>query len=204
MESYANNLLCEEFINALASSAPAPGGGAAAAYCGALGSALCAMVGNITKEKKPEAAALAAEAETLGAELLALIDKDAEGFLPLSKIYSMPKDTEGYAEMKREAVFEAVKAPLEMLEKTTEVVELLLKIKELSSKLLLSDLGCAAAMCTAAMKSAAMNVYVNTRLLKDDRRSEEIAEKVDRILEAYILITEEIERDVMEYLHPIR
>lgn len=204
MENYTKDMRCEDFMSALASSAPAPGGGAAAAYCGALAAALCAMVGNITKDKKSETAALAEKAEKLAAELLVLIDKDAEGFLPLSKIYSMPKDTEGYAEMKREATFEAIKAPLEMINKTAEAVTLLEKMMGLSSKLLLSDLGCAAVIAESALKSAAMNVFVNTRLLKDDRRAEEIAAEVDRTLETYIPLAEQIERDVMDYLRPMK
>ena len=89
---------CQSFLDALASKAPVPGGGGASALVGALGTALCTMVGNYTvgKEKYAEVEedvkALMAKAEDIRARLLALVDTDAEAFEPLSKAYTIPKD----------------------------------------------------------------------------------------------------------------
>ena len=88
----------DKFLAELASSAPTPGGGGAAALCGALGIALGNMVGSLTLGKKKYAdvqediTALNSRAEALRADFAALIDADAEAFAPLSRAYSIPKD----------------------------------------------------------------------------------------------------------------
>ena len=91
---------CEEFVEVLASKAPVPGGGGASALVGAIGTALGNMVGSLTLGKKKYAdvqddiIALKAKADALQAELLGLVQKDAEMFEPLSKAYGLPKETE--------------------------------------------------------------------------------------------------------------
>ena len=96
-----------EFTAALASSSPAPGGGGASALAAALGAALACMVGNLTVGKKKYAEnesrlrELIAEAQSLRERLLALVDADAEAFLPLAAAYRLPKDAPG-----RDAVME--------------------------------------------------------------------------------------------------
>ena len=94
-----NNIGCDEFVEVLASKAPVPGGGGASALVGAVGTALGNMVGSLTVGKKKyadveaEMIELKAKADKLQAELLELIQKDADLFEPLSKVYGMPKDT---------------------------------------------------------------------------------------------------------------
>ena len=89
---------CGAFLDALASKAPVPGGGGASALAGALGAALCTMVGNYTVGKQKYAAveedvkALMARAEDLRARLLGLVDTDAAAFEPLSRAYAIPKE----------------------------------------------------------------------------------------------------------------
>lgn len=89
-----------EFVEALASKAPTPGGGGASAYAGALASALASMVGNLTVGKKKYAdveerdAAEVVELDDTRAHLLSLIDEDARAFEPLAAAYGMPKDTD--------------------------------------------------------------------------------------------------------------
>ena len=91
---------CNEFVEVLASKAPVPGGGGASALVGAIGTALGNMVGSLTVGKKKyadveeEMYALKAKCDTLQKELLALVEKDAEVFEPLSKAYGMPRNTE--------------------------------------------------------------------------------------------------------------
>ena len=92
------------FADVLASKAPVPGGGVAAAYAGALAASLCAMVGNLTVGRKKYAAVeedvrrLTAQAEALEKKLVSLVDADAEAFEPLQKAYAIPKDDPGRAE----------------------------------------------------------------------------------------------------------
>ena len=84
---------CNEFVEVLASKAPVPGGGGASALVGAIGTALGNMVGSLTVGKKKYAEVeaemyeLKAKCDKLQAELLQLIERDAEVFEPLSKAY---------------------------------------------------------------------------------------------------------------------
>ena len=91
---------CNEFVEVLASKAPVPGGGGASALVGAVGTALGNMVGSLTVGKKKyadveeEMYQLKAKADQLQADLLRLIERDAEVFEPLAKAYGMPRETE--------------------------------------------------------------------------------------------------------------
>ena len=182
---------CLAFAGELASSAPVPGGGGAAALTGALGAALGAMAGRLTADKPSfssqaeEIKALVLRAEALGQELLRLVDADAEGFFPLSRAYSLPKGDPSRAEVLRRATLTACTAPVRMVEVLADCVALLEALRNNCSKLMLSDLGCAAALCGGALEAAAMNVYVNTRSLPEDGEAWVLKTRTARLLEEY-------------------
>ena len=87
---------CVEFVNALATKAPVPGGGGASALVGAIGTALGNMVGSLTVGKKKyadveaEMQELKEKCDQLQSELLELVEKDAEVFAPLAQAYGRP------------------------------------------------------------------------------------------------------------------
>lgn len=182
---------CEEFAEALAAKEPVPGGGGAAAYVGALAAALCSMVGNFTTGKKTYAAveadvqAMLAAAKDVRASLLALVDKDAEAFAPLSKAYAIPRDDPKRAEVLEEATKRACEAPLQMMRQICRAIELLEEMGQKGSRMLLSDVACGALMARAALESAAINVFVNTRTLTDKDFACATEAEVDSMLEAY-------------------
>lgn len=184
----AERLSLGEFTEKLASTAPTPGGGGAAALCAALSVSLCSMAANLTVGKKKFAdfeadhRRIIDRCDKLRRKALALIDADADAFEPLSAVYSMPKDAEGYAEKLETAMVNAALAPLNMLRLCSEVSELLCEMSEKCSALLISDVGCGAALCHAALDCAAVNVYVNTRCLKDKETAAKINAEVDGIL----------------------
>ena len=105
MSRQFDNLTIDQFTAASASKEPVPGGGGVSALCGSLAASLAAMVTNLTIGKKKfleytdELCAIREEADSLRKELLACIARDAEAFEPLAKAYSLPKETEGYAEL---------------------------------------------------------------------------------------------------------
>ena len=103
--------------------------------------------------------------------LLALIDADAAGFLPLQRAYAIPKDDPGRAARLADAAHTACLAPLAMLEHCEQVALLLPAALSTASPLLRSDVGCAAALCSAAAEAAELNVLVNTGLLAPDDRA---------------------------------
>ena len=196
------DLSCTAFAEVLASKAPVPGGGGAAALAGALGVALCSMVGNFTTGKKKYAAyeedvqRMLAEGEILRARLLELVEADAAAFEPLSRAYAIPKEDPTRDSVLEEAALNACKAPMEMVSCCGEALLLLEEMLEKGSRLLLSDVGCGALLCKAAMESAAMNVFVNTGSLQDRAVAVGMERQVDETLEKYLPLAERIAASV--------
>ena len=192
----------DKFLAELASSAPTPGGGGAAALCGALGIALGNMVGSLTMGKKKYAdvqediEALNARAQALCADFVALIDADAEAFAPLSRAYSIPKDAPGRDEIMESALLRAAEPPLEIMRKCAEALDVIADYAAKGSALAISDAGCAAALCGAALQAAALNVRINTKSMKNRAAAEEIDAETDELLQKYSTIAQEIYKRV--------
>lgn len=192
----------DKFLAELASSAPTPGGGGAAALCGALGIALGNMVGNLTLGKRKYAdvqediQALNAEAEALRADFVTLIDADAEAFAPLSRAYGIPKDDPSRAEVMETALKRAAEPPLEIIRKCAEALDLIAEYAAKGSALAISDAGCAAALCGAAMEAAALNVKINTKSMKNRAVADNINAEMNELLQKYFALSQEIYNDV--------
>ena len=196
----------DKFLETLASSAPTPGGGGAAALCGALAIALGNMVGSLTLGKKKYAdvqediLALNARAETLRADFVALIDADAEAFAPLAKAYSIPKDAPERAEVMEAALKRAAEPPLEIMRRSAEALDVIEDYAAKGSALAISDAGCAAALAIAAMKAAALNVRINTKSMTDRAAADKMNAETDGLLAKYGKLAEEIYENVSRRL----
>lgn len=193
---------CLEFAAALASSAPVPGGGGASAMIGALGTALGSMVGNLTLGRKKYADVqedikiILEKAGLLQNELLELVERDAEVFEPLSKAYGLPKSTEEEMEKRNEIMEDALRlacsVPIEIMEKTMDTIALLEELEQKGSRIAISDVGVGALFCRSAMMGAALNVFINTRLMKDREYAGRINAKADEMLSAAVGRADEI------------
>ena len=187
---------CREFVQVLASKAPVPGGGGASALVGAVGMALGHMVGSLTEGKKKyadvqeEIRSLNARAEVLQGELLALAQRDAEVFEPLSRAYGLPKETpEQQAEKDRimeAALREACSVPLEIMRRTCEAIELMEEYAAKGSAIAISDAGVGAACCRAALEGASLNVFINTKAMKDRDYADRISREAEEMLAEYV------------------
>ena len=181
----------DKFLADLASSAPTPGGGGAAALCGALAIALGNMVGNLTLGKKKYAdvqediKALNEKAEALRSDFVSLIDADAEAFAPLSKAYGIPKDDPARAEVMETALKRAAEPPLEIMRKCAETIGVISEYAAKGSALAISDAGCAAALAIAAMKAAALNVRINTKNMTGRGTADKMNAETDALLAEY-------------------
>jgi len=201
-----NEMSLNNFLEKLASASPVPGGGGASALAGALGIALGNMVGSLTVGKKKyadveaEIIALNEKADVLRRELLALVEKDAEVFEPLSRAYSIPKDDPNRDAVMEKVLAEAAEVPLQIMRRCCEALELIAVYAEKGSVLAVSDAGCAAAMCRSAMESAALNVYINTKSMKNRRLAASMNGEVAAILERYGAMADEVYRSVAERL----
>lgn len=197
---------CSAFGEALASKASVPGGGGAAALAGALGVALCSMVGNFTTGKKKYACfeediqRMLSDGENLRIRLLELVDADALAFEPLSKAYAIQKDDPNRDKIMEEATINACQAPLEMISCCGKALLLLEEMLEKGSKMLISDVGCGALLCKAAMESAALNVFVNTGTLTDRETAEKMEQQVDEALVTYLPLADKISSSVTAYI----
>ena len=178
-----------EFIDALASSAPTPGGGGASAYVGALASACASMVGELTLGKKryadvePEVKESLVRLKELRERLLELVDADAEAFEPLSAAYRMPKDTPEQKAAKHEAeqaaLVPAIEVPIEIMQNVSEVVGIIEFMSENGSRMALSDAGVAAAFARAASDGASLNIYINAKSMDDQEAAERYREQAN-------------------------
>lgn len=188
----------EDFTSALASNAPVPGGGGASAAVAALGTALGSMVGNFTVGKKKYAAVEAdvqeilRECAALQDKLLACIERDALAFEPLSRAYAMDKDAPGYAETMERCLRDAAEVPMEILRLSCRAIELHAALLQKGSVMMLSDVGTGVKFCESALCGAALNVRVNTKLMKDAAAAAERNAEVERLVEKYGKIADEV------------
>ena len=189
-------LSCEDFLSQLASKAPVPGGGGAAALVGAAGVALGNMVGNLTTGKKKYAAVeeeilvLNARAEALRKRLEALVQADADAFTPLAAAYGLPRETPEQQARKAAVLAEALDGacavPLDIMAACCEGIRLAADYAEKGSVLARSDAGCAALFCKAAIQAAGLNVKVNTRLMADKARADALEARAEQLLAEFV------------------
>ena len=189
---------CREFVKVLASDAPAPGGGGAAALVGAIGTALGNMVGSLTVGKKKyadvqdEIIALKAKCDELQKQLLDQVEADEVNFLPLAKAYGIPKDDPTRDKVMEEATIIACSTPMKIMELCCEAIEAIKVFAEKGSRLAVSDAGCGAVCCKAALQSASLNVFINTKSLKNRPVAEEMNKKANDMLDKYCAIADAI------------
>lgn len=204
------NLTINEFVEKLGSKDAVPGGGGAAALTASLGISLCKMAANLTVGKKKfadveaEMYDIIAECDKLSAEFVGLIQKDADGFLPLSKAYGLPTETEEQKKFKeetleRELVYAAA-VPFEIMEKCARAIELSAIVAEKGSKLVVSDAACAINTCMSALKCASLNVYINTKYMKDKEKAVELNQKADDLITNSSILAENVFSGVLKSL----
>ena len=189
---------CRKFVEVLASNAPAPGGGGAAALVGAIGTALGNMVGSLTVGKKKYAAveveiiALKARCDALQTELLDQVEADDKGFVPLAKAYGIPKDDPTRDAVLEEATVTACAVPMHIMELCCQAIDCIAVFAEKGSRLAVSDAGCGAVCCKAALQAASLNVFINTKSLKNRTVAEEMNAKANGMLDTYCAKADEI------------
>ena len=182
----------QEFLDVLSSKEPVPGGGGASALAGALGNALGQMVANLTIGKKKyalvedEIKELAERMKGIQGQFTQLADQDAKVFAPLAKCYSLPSDTEeekAYkAEVMEARLLDASLVPMEIMEKASEMLEIMDILADKGSRMAVSDVGVGVQFIRTALLGAVMNVYINTKSMKNRGKAEEMNEKAERLI----------------------
>lgn len=182
----------QEFLDVLSSKEPVPGGGGASALAGALGNALGQMVSNLTIGKKKyalvedEIKELAERMKGIQGQFTQLADQDAKVFAPLAKCYSLPSGTEeekAYkAEVMEARLLDASLVPMEIMEKAAEMLEIMDILADKGSRMAVSDVGVGVQFIRTALLGAVMNVYINTKSMKNREKAEEMNEKAERLI----------------------
>jgi glutamate formiminotransferase / formiminotetrahydrofolate cyclodeaminase len=178
------------FSDDLASDAPVPGGGSAAAYAAALGAGLAAMVARIAAKRAPDDTALRdyiAEVDNLRGDFLRLVDDDSAAYARVSEAMKLPKATaeekQARSDRVQTALLAASRVPLEVAKTSRRLLDACDRGLAKAPSAAVSDLGVGALMAEAALRGAAMNVMINLASLKDHGQVKALSEDLDRALE---------------------
>ena len=194
------------FLDELASSAPAPGGGSAAALAAAIGAALVSMVANLTVGKRQyvdvqaDIQRILVRSEALRHKCQDLLEKDVAAYTQVSQVYKMPKDTDEQKAARAGAMQKGLKnattVPMELAQVCVEVLELCPEAAEKGNVNAVSDAGVGALMAEAALRAAALNVLINLGSIKDEAFVKKERAKLDALLAGKAQLKEQILKDV--------
>ena len=174
----------DEWLAALGSAAPTPGGGGAAAVTAGIAAGLVEMVTNLSvgrpryAEYEAELTRIRDRAAALRAEAVALAERDATAFAALMSAYRLPRDEPGRADTIRDVSVGAAEAPLAVAEAAAEIAVLAAWLPGHSNPNVLSDVAVAASTAAAALESAAINVEINLPALGGDPRRAALAARL--------------------------
>ena len=197
-----------QFVDVMASDAPAPGGGSASALEGAVGAALTAMVCALTigKKKYADVQDLAAEsmekANDLKARFVDVMDRDTEAFNAVSAVFAMPKETDVEKAARKAAMQEALKGctktPFEMMQLACETLELTRSLVGRLNASAASDLGCSALSLRAAIQGAWLNVLINISGIADEAFAAEYRKNGEALLAKALPLADEIYEEILK------
>ena len=205
-----SELSVQSFFELLGSDAAAPGGGAAAALAGSLGSSLAEMVFALTSFRKQyaqfqeETEAGMAHCAALRTAFLAAMERDAEVFHGFSAALKLPQQTDREKDIRSAAIQDALNAciesPLHMMELSYEAIRLVMNMPGKTNFSAASDLGVAALMLGAAVQSAWLNVRINLSMLKDREKAAAYRARGEDLLKRTLDISNAVYEQILSEL----
>jgi len=183
------DLTLRAFSDDLASDAPVPGGGSAAAYAGVMGAALAAMVARIAAKKNDEESLreYISEVDNLRADFIRLVDDDSAAYARVAEAMKMPRASDDEKKVRTErvqaALLAASRVPLEVAKTSRRLLDACERGIDKAPPAAVSDVGVGALMAEAALRGAAMNVMINLSSLKDRAQVKALSEDLDRAVE---------------------
>jgi formiminotetrahydrofolate cyclodeaminase len=198
----SNNQTVLSFLDELASAAPTPGGGGAAALSGAMGAALVSMVCNLTigKEKfagvESQMQEIRGKSEALRARLTGMIEEDVAAFDTVMAAYRLPKNSDEEKAARTAAIQQASKeatlVPLAAAHACAEVIDLCRPTAEMGNPNVISDAGVAVLCGQAGLKAAALNVLINLGAIKDETFVAQHRAELDQLLAGHDALANEV------------
>jgi len=184
----------EKFLDELASGNPTPGGGSAAAIMGAMGAALVSMVCNVTIGKKgyeaveAEMKTVRDESERVRRRLTAMVAEDIAAFDSILAAYKLPKATDEEKTRRAAAIQaglrRATETPLDCARVCAEVIALSRRASEHGYRNVISDGGVGVLAGFTALRSAALNVYINAPALKDQAFAQAATAELKKLVDS--------------------
>ena len=177
------------FSDDLSTDAPVPGGGSAAAYAGAMGAALAAMVARISIKKQPsdDLKTFIEETDNLRSDFLRLVDDDSAAYARVAEAMKLPRKSDEEKKVRQErmqaALLAASRVPLEVAETARRLLDACERGVASSSPMTASDIGVGALMAETALRGAALNVMINLASIKDPAQVKVISEHLDRAVD---------------------
>jgi formiminotetrahydrofolate cyclodeaminase len=182
----------EQFLEALASQSATPGGGSAAAIIGAMGAALVSMVCNLTIGKKKYAEVegemkdVLAKSEALRVKLIGMIEDDVKAFDAVMGAYGMPKESDADKAKRDQAIQAALKlatdVPMACARAARQVIDIAATASDKGNLNVISDAGVGVLAGYAALRSAALNVFTNARMITDKTFAEAKLKELNELL----------------------
>jgi glutamate formiminotransferase / formiminotetrahydrofolate cyclodeaminase len=179
------------FIDQVAEGTPAPGGGSAAAYAGALGAALASMTARLTLGKKKYAEvegkmeSILQQSERLRAKLTRAVEEDAQAFDAILQAFKLPKDTPEQESERMEAIekatMHAAEVPLENARRAVRVMELCQHATTIGNLNAISDAASGAALARAALTAAGYNVRINITSLQNKNSGDGLIAEIENL-----------------------
>jgi formiminotetrahydrofolate cyclodeaminase len=199
-----SDMRLKDFLDELASSSPAPGGGSVAALSGSLSAALSSMVCHLTIKKKKyedvrdEMRQILTKCESLRNELTELIDEDTKAFNQVMDAFKMPKDNDEQREQRKRSIQLALKnathSPLKIAQLCYDILNSNIVIAEKGNVNSITDTGVSALLANTGIESAALNVRINLSSIKD----EGFIEKTEKELKEIEENAEELTNKIMK------
>jgi len=177
------------FSDDLASDAPVPGGGSAAAYAGAVGASLAAMVARIAAKKGEDETLrdYISEVDNLRSDFLRLVDDDSAAYARVAEAMKLPRATDDEKKIRTErvqaALLAASRVPLEVAKTSRRLLDACERGLPKAPAAAVSDVGVGALMAEAALRGAAMNVMINLSSVKDRGQVKALSEDLDRAID---------------------
>jgi len=194
----------EEFLDELASSSPAPGGGSVSALLGGLSSALTSMVCRLTENKKgyeqfnEEIKKVLEESESIRKRTMELIDEDTKIFNEVMSAFKMPKNDLARQKKIQDAMRKATEVPLKTMRECYKALELARVVAEKGNVNSVSDAGVAALTANTGVLGASLNAIINLKFIKDNDFVEKTTEEVTDLTKKSIELNREIMRIVTQ------
>jgi formiminotetrahydrofolate cyclodeaminase len=185
------------FSEDLSSERPVPGGGSAAAYAGALGAALCAMVLRISAKKSSEPLQeRIAELDNLRSDFLRLVDDDSAAFARVATAMKLPRATDDEKAARKQrlqaGLLGAARVPLEIAKTARRLLDTCERAMDVAAPATVSDVGVAALMAETSLRGAALNVMINLASLDDAGQVKALSEELDTALDGAEALRERV------------